>query len=347
LADGNLEIENINLEAAGYSSAKEGPNTDGLAGIWVAGSVEISDAVVYASGQSYVSHADNFPTEGGPAFGIFALNGPIEINYDSDVEAYAEQDGTPKGGRAAGIFCRHGDIVIDGAKKVYANAASESATAAGIYSEYGNVKIFSMPFQDKSVVAVGDSVSGGTNEENRGIGIAAGVNVEIRDAQVHASGKSANGESTGIAASVPASDNQSPSGKVEIKTGSRVWAGAENQPLAEKKGHGIVIANGDGSVAVASGAVVWAYGQGDGFAIYADGINNEGTLLLDADDDAHYYRNGTTVTGSGTIIKGDENQAGGVSGSDSGPAGGCDAGFGGIAALFALVMLRVIRGKRA
>jgi hypothetical protein len=256
-----------------------------------------------------------------------AIDGPITIKGDSVVSAYAEQTGDPKGGRAAGICSVDGNIIIEGDAIVTADAVSKSAAAAGIYSEYGDVEITS----DGKVTATGKSQSGGA-DENQGLGIAAGEGVEITGTTVNAAGTSASGESAGIAAAVPGDNtNFNNAGGISIGSGSNVTAQGFGS-----EGHGIVV-EGSGDAEIASGATVTAVARGAGYAIDANTIKNNGTATLKADDETH-YSNGT-ITGSGSIAKS-------LNTPPASGGGGCDAGFGLFAALFALGMFRINRRKR-
>jgi hypothetical protein len=303
--------------------------------------------MVYARGDSEISDQSNFPADSGPAFGIFAKQ-DINIKSGSDVSVEARQYGAPYGGRAVGIFSKNGDIDINGAFEVSVSVTSTSASAAGIYSERGDVKIASVWLSggDGGVLVSALSQSSVANE-HRGFGIAAGKNVVIDNALVvaGASAKLASGVSAGIAASVPSPNNSNPSGKVEIKNGSDVRAGNNSGTFGSEE-HGIVIANGGGSVDVTSTAHMEAIGHGAGYAIKADAINNAGGTVALFADNGNYYPSNATVTGTITTKPFDlydelPKGGGGIGG------GGCDAGFGGIAALFALCMLRVMREKRA
>ncbi|MDR1581545.1 MAG: hypothetical protein LBS35_14410 [Synergistaceae bacterium] len=325
---GDLKVKGITLNATGHSPVSAVSGSWGYAGIWVLdagakGNIVINNANVTASGTNTIS---NEPNE--PAFGIFARSA-ITIEGDSDVKADAKQTGNP-GARAAGIFSRDKDITISDTASVTAAAESKSAAAGGIYSEHGSVKINSTG----TVTAYGESQSSDTTE-NQGLGIAAGGNTAIENATVNATGKSASGESAGIAAAVPGSENTLPSGsgKVDITSGNVTAEGLGDE------GHGIVV-EGAGDVEIGTGATVTAVAHGAGYAIDANTgtITNNGTANLKADDETHY--SSAPVGGTGTT----------TTSPNTPPArpsrGGCDTGLGSFAALFALGTMRVIRRKR-
>jgi hypothetical protein len=322
--------------------SSSGPSAGGYAGIWVTGSIYIENADVTASGTSDISYSTNFPTDSGPAFGIFAMTGNIAIYGNSIVNATAAQNGTPNGGRAAGIFSRDGDISISGTASVTATAKSKSAAAAGIYSEYGTgVGILSTG----TVTASAESQSVNT-DENEGLGIAAGGIVFINYATVNATGTSAIGESAGIAAAVPGDDPDLTPAGGDVTINDDAVVAAEG---IGNKGYGIVV-DGAGNVAINAGAEVTATAHGAGYSIDADTITNDGTANLWADDPDHYSNN--TIGGSGDITTSiNPPPTPPVTTPDPTPntplsGGGCDAGFGSLAAQLATgMLLRVTRRK--
>ncbi|MDR1578782.1 MAG: hypothetical protein LBS35_00360 [Synergistaceae bacterium] len=327
----NLTVQDIKLKAAGHSptSKAASPGRGGYAGIWVTGSVTIGDADVEASGISEVNEDD-------AVFGILA-GSSITIQGNSVVVADGNQTGTPNGGRAAGIFSMNGSIMTNATSsvpKVTATAVSASAAAAGIYSEYGSVYI-----TGTTVEATAESKSGGT-DKNEGIGIAAGGAIEIyATSTVNATGTSARGESAGIAAAVPGNDSTitTPAGNVKIQGNATVTAEGVGG-----EGHGIVVEKA-GNVEIGTGATVTATAHGTGYAIEtATGtITNNGTATLMADDETHYSN--TTIGGTGTTTESPNTPPPPPARSSR---GGCDAGFGSFAALFALGMSLAIRRKR-
>jgi hypothetical protein len=357
LGGGGLTVSGITLNATGTNSSSTAISPydgNGYAGIWVAGSspydnstgkIDIQNADVVASGSSASSAASEttFPNQGGPAFGLFAT-AKISITGNSVVTATAKQTGSPYGGRAAGIFSKNAGIAIEDTASVTADATSKSAAAAGIYSEYGKVEIDSTGKVD----AAAESESGDPNE-NQGLGIAAGGDVAIKGATVIATGTSTIGESAGIAANVPGDNNSNtpPRGNAVIDNAIVTAAGFGPE------GHGVVV-EGAGDVVIKASTTVTAIAQGAGYAIDAENIVNSGTANLYANDETRYYKG--DLTGDGTITTqpntppttpetppdGDDD--------DTPPpsSGGCDAGFGSFAALFAAgILLPATRRKRS
>jgi hypothetical protein len=106
-----------------------------------------------------------------------------------------------------------------------------------------------------------------------------------------------------------------------------------------KEGNGVVAAT---EVEIGSGATLNATGHGSGYAVKAtDKIQNEGTVNVKADDEAH--QDSPKITGNGETNRSLNSDATDAPASSS---GGCDTGFGGIAALFTLGMAAIIREKR-
>jgi hypothetical protein len=96
--------------------------------------------------------------------------------------------------------------------------------------------------------------------------------------------------------------------------------------------------------------VVNATAHGDGYAIETAGTitNNSDTVELKADDGN--YVAAANTNGSGTTTKSPNTPPSPPSNTQplpEGGGGGCDAGFGSFAALFALGMLRITRRKRS